>query len=114
METSKSPKKNHHQRQARFVHKIATKQSHKLRARQEKHKGIWFGLGLLGLIGWSVVIPTLLGLAAGIWIDHQFPSSLSWTLMLMFVGLILGCCNAWNWVKREQKEIEKMQDLTDD
>ena len=109
MGDTKPPKGNHHQRQARFAKQIAAKEAHKLRARQEKHKSLWFGLGLLGLIGWSVVIPTLLGLALGIWIDRQFPSPFSWTLMLMFAGLMLGCWNAWHWVTGEQSEIERTQ-----
>lgn len=101
--------KNHHQRQKRFARTIANKEAHKLRARQDKQHSIWFGLGLLGLIGWSVVIPTLLGLALGIWIDRQFDNPFSWTLMLMFGGLMLGCWNAWHWVTKEQAQIEQTQ-----
>ena len=94
---------------ALFVRKVGAKESRKIRARREKNQIIWFGLGLLGLVGWSVVTPTLLGTALGVWIDTQFPSRVSWTLMLMFGGLILGCLNAWHWVSREQAQMEKMQ-----
>jgi len=34
---------------------------------------VWFGLGMMGLIGWSVVVPTLLGAALGIWLDTHHP-----------------------------------------
>jgi ATP synthase protein I len=82
---------------------IAAKEARKKKARQERDRGIWFGLGMFGLIGWSVAIPTLIGVALGIWIDASWPSRFSWTLMLLFLGVILGCLNAWYWVKRQSR-----------
>lgn len=79
---------------------IARKEARKLLARQQK-KSVWFGLGMFGLVGWSVVIPTLLGLAVGIWLDNRGDSDISWTLTFFFTGLILGCFNAWKWVNKE-------------
>lgn len=87
---------------------VGKKAARKLKARSEKQQNIWFGLGLLGLVGWSVVLPTLLGLALGIWIDQQLPSRFSWTLMLLFLGLVMGCINAWHWVIQEQAVIEQV------
>lgn len=58
-----------------------------------------FGLGMIGMVGWSVAIPTLLGIAAGTWMDRTWPSGHSWTLTLLFAGVILGCLNAWYWVR---------------
>ena len=84
-----------------FIDKIAAKQNRKLRARRQKDRNVWFGLGMFGLVGWSVAIPTVIGVAAGVWIDETWPSRYSWTLMMLLVGLILGCLNAWFWVKRE-------------
>ena len=74
-----------------------------MKGRREKDRSIWFGLGMFGLIGWSVAIPTLIGVAVGIWIDTTWPSRFSWTLMLLFIGVISGCVNAWYWVKRESR-----------
>jgi ATP synthase protein I len=59
---------------------------------------------MFGLIGWSVAIPTLLGAALGMWIDSKVDGRQSWTLMLLIGGLVLGCLNAWRWV-REESEI---------
>lgn len=84
-----------------FIKNIVSKQNRKLKARQEKNQSVWFGLGMLGLVGWAVAIPTIIGIAIGIWIDNTWPSRYSWTLMMLFIGLILGCLNAWFWVKRE-------------
>ena len=65
----------------------------KLKARREKSEAariVWSGLGIMGLIGWSVVIPTLLGAGLGVWLDRRYPMSHSWTLTLLFLGLIGG------------------------
>jgi len=84
-----------------LARKIGTKESRKLRAQREQDRGVWFGLGMFGLVGWSVAIPTLIFIALGVWIDNTWPSRYSWTLMMLFVGVVLGCLNAWFWVKRE-------------
>jgi hypothetical protein len=44
-----------------FAGKVGAKASRKLKARRNSTQGIWFGLGMMGLIGWSVAIPTLAG-----------------------------------------------------
>ena len=80
---------------------IEIKQARKLKARREKNRSIWFGLGMFGLVGWSVTIPALIGIAIGYWIDHQYPSRYSWTLKLVLLGTALGCLNAWNWIQKE-------------
>ncbi len=86
----------------------------RMRRGRERHSSVWFGLGTFGLVGWSVAIPTLLGLALGIWIDTRYPSGVSWTLMLLFGGIIAGCLNAWYWLSREREEIERERGDHDD
>lgn len=90
-----------------FIEKIKRKEKRKLRAKRKKGQAIWFGLGLFGVIGWSVMIPTLIGIAVGIWADRRWPGPISWTLTFLFAGIILGCLNAWYWVEKERKEIEE-------
>jgi len=90
-----------------FIRKIEKKEKRKLRARGKKNQAIWFGMGLFGVIGWSVMIPTLIGIAVGIWADRRWPGNISWTLTFLFAGIILGCLNAWYWVEKERKEIEE-------
>jgi len=60
-------------------------------------------LGMMGLIGWSVAIPTLLGAALGLWLDRHYPGRHAWTLALLVAGLAIGCFNAWHWVTKEDK-----------
>jgi ATP synthase protein I len=75
---------------------------------------VWFGLGMMGLIGWSVVIPTLLGAALGLWLDEQLSGRHSWTLALLVAGLTLGCFNAWHWVAKEDKAMREEQEDGDE
>lgn len=84
-----------------FVELVAAKEARKERSRREGRRGVAYGFGMFGLVGWSVVVPTLLGVALGAYIDSRGASRYSWTLMLMILGLALGAVNAWYWVKRE-------------
>jgi ATP synthase protein I len=84
-----------------FAEEIGEKEDRKLKARRERNRGLWYGLGMFGLVGWSVSIPTLIFLALGIWIDTHYPSGYSWTLMLLVFGIGVGCLNAWYWVSNE-------------
>jgi ATP synthase protein I len=86
-----------------FIETVGTKENRKIRARQEEDRGVWFGLGMFGLVGWAVAIPALIGIAVGIWIDKRWPSPYSWTLMLLIIGVMVGCLNAWYWVRRESR-----------
>lgn len=94
------PQNNEHSHEE-FRENIRNKSERKIRARKERERGVWFGLGMFGLVGWSVAIPALLFLALGIWIDARFKSDYSWTLMLLVIGIAIGCLNAWYWVKSE-------------
>ncbi|MBF0104586.1 MAG: AtpZ/AtpI family protein [Deltaproteobacteria bacterium] len=96
--------------QTALSRKIAAKAALKLKMQRHPAQGVWFGLGMMGLIGWSVVVPTLLGAALGIWLDNRHPGTHSWTLMLLITGLVLGCLNAWHWVGKEDKEMREDHD----
>ena len=93
---------------------VGAKAARKLRAQRHVTRTVWFGLGMMGLIGWSVAIPTLLGAALGIWLDKRYPGSHSWALMLLVIGLIIGCVNAWHWVAKEDREMREEQEDNDE
>ncbi len=90
-----------------FGREVRAKADRKLNARRNPAPGVWSGLGMMGLIGWSVVVPTLLGTAIGSWVDNRFPGRYSWTLMLLLAGLAVGCLNAWQWVAKEEKAMQE-------
>jgi ATP synthase protein I len=80
---------------------IRRKAVRKLRAREGKSYSLWYGLGMFGLVGWSVAIPTLIGVAIGVLLDSKRSDTISWTLTGLGIGIVVGCLNAWFWVKRE-------------
>lgn len=90
-----------------LARKVGTKAERKLRAQRNVNRTVWLGLGMMGLIGWSVAVPTLIGAILGLWLDEHYPASFSWTLTMLITGLFIGCLNAWHWVAREHKEMKE-------
>ena len=90
-------------RHERLGESVGQRAERKLRARKESQRTAWFGLGMFGLVGWSVAIPTLLGTALGVWLDGRWPGQVSWTLTFLIIGIALGCLNAWYWINEESK-----------
>lgn len=85
---------------------IRKKEKRKRYAKEHKKSWVyWMGFAVFGVIGWLVMIPMLLGLGVGIWIDRTWSSRFSWTLILAIGGLMLGCFSAWLWVSAERKKI---------
>lgn len=84
-----------------FSGSLDAKVARKIIARRADARGIWLGLGMMGLVGWSVVIPTLLGAALGSYIDRHYPSRHSLTLALLVAGLTIGCAIAWHRIAKE-------------
>jgi ATP synthase protein I len=93
---------------------VGDEAARKRRARKNGNGGVWLGLDMMGLVGWSVVVPTLGGAALGVWIDARHPGAHSWTLTLMGLGLTVGCLNAWQWVSRRDREMDDEEDGEDE
>jgi ATP synthase protein I len=89
-----------------FAKQIGEKENRKLNA-QKNERSIWSGLGMFGIVGWSIVIPALAGAALGIWLDKKIPQAHSWTVTFLLIGLIGGCLLAWKWIDKENKEMHK-------
>lgn len=75
----------------------------RMQAAAREKRGVWFGFGMFGLVGWAVAVPTLIGTALGLWLDRAAPVGFSWTLALLLAGVFLGCVNAWYWVTKESR-----------
>lgn len=84
---------------------VGRKARRKSRARREGDQVLSFGLGTFGLVGWSVMIPTVVGIAVGVWLDARSSGGrISWTLTGLLAGIALGCVNAWYWVQKKSRE----------
>jgi ATP synthase protein I len=92
------PKNTWHQ----FHQQVSSKAQRKITGRKSQ-KSIWFVLGMFGMVGWSITLPTLIGIALGVWIDNHIKTPYSWTLILLVIGLFLGCITAWYWIEKESK-----------
>lgn len=76
------------------------KAQRKRRARGE-HDQVWSWLGMFGLVGWTVAVPTVGGVFLGRWLDARLDGSVSWTITLLLVGVVLGGLNAWYWIRQQ-------------
>lgn len=97
------PERIHERQAAEITKQIGAKQERKLKAREKEKHSMWFGLGMFGVVGWSVAVPALIGVAIGLWLDGIFPGRISWTLTGLFIGVAVGAAIAWNWVQKEGK-----------
>lgn len=93
---------------------VGLKEQRMLKAQRTKMRSVWAGFGFFGLVGWSVAVPTLLGAAAGRWLDGRYPTGRSWTLTLLVAGLLLGSFNTWQWISKEQRAIRDEQEEAND
>jgi ATP synthase protein I len=98
-----SPRHKPESDKQRLGEEVGERVERKLRARRESRRTAWFGLGMFGLVGWSVAIPTLAGVALGLWLDARYPGRPSWTLTFLLIGVALGCLNAWYWIRQESR-----------
>jgi ATP synthase protein I len=88
-----------------FTEQVAKREALRIKGLRHKDETVWFGLGMFGIVGWSVAIPTLIGIALGLWIDRTWPSHYSWVLMFLIIGVVIGCINAAYWVRRVRSKI---------
>ena len=58
-------------------------------------------VGQIGVLGWIIVTPTLIGLFIGRWLDHKFGSGIFWSAPLLLVGVVIGCWSAWQWMNKQ-------------
>ncbi len=78
-----------------------------VRRREERHRqwltdgepSVAHRLAQIGVLGWIIVVPALIGLFAGRWLDRSFGSGLFWTAPLLMLGVALGCWSAWKWMQ---------------
>jgi ATP synthase protein I len=93
--------KNQGQRDGHSMAKPVRRQrARRERWRREGERPLGHNLAMIGVLGWLVVTPTLIGIFMGRWLDHTAGSGIFWTLSLLFVGLYIGCWLAWKRVNQ--------------
>lgn len=68
------------------------------RSQQEGEPSLSLQFARVGVLGWLIVVPILLGLALGRWLDRIFDSGMTCSGALLLVGLVVGCWSGWRWM----------------
>lgn len=77
------------------------------RVRRVKHwedfgeRSIGQNLSMIGSLGWLVILPTLLGLGLGRYLDQTFGTGIFWSAAFIFLGVAFGSYLAWRHIKEE-------------
>ena len=58
-------------------------------------------LGQIGVLGWAIIVPTLLFLFLGRWLDLSFGTGVFFSAPLLMVGAAVGLWSAWRWMHRQ-------------
>ena len=56
---------------------------------------------MIGALGWLIVIPALVGIFLGRWLDQLAATGIMWTAALLFVGVVAGCYMAWKRIHHD-------------
>ncbi|MGF1641839.1 MAG: AtpZ/AtpI family protein [Rhodospirillales bacterium] len=70
---------------------IRTRRERRDRWQREGERSLAQTLGMIGALGWLVVIPILIGILLGRWLDRTWDTGILWTAALLLVGLVAGC-----------------------
>lgn len=73
------------------------------RGREEPEPSLGSRLGQIGILGWAIVLPTLMGLALGRWLDRTFGTRVFFSAPLLMIGAAVGFWSAWKWMHRQQR-----------
>jgi ATP synthase protein I len=77
--------------------KIAVAREEESRADPEPSLGT--RLGQIGILGWTIVVPTLLCLFLGRWLDRSFGTGIFFSAPLLMIGAAFGFWSAWRWMQ---------------
>lgn len=61
----------------------------------------WASVGTMGTVGWSVSLPTALGVLLGRWLDGRLGSGYVFMVFFLLVGVGAGCFIAWRMISEK-------------
>ena len=73
------------------------------RGRETPEPSLGARLGQIGVLGWMIIVPTLIGLFVGRWLDRSFAidfarSQVFFSATLLTIGVAIGFWSAWRWM----------------
>jgi ATP synthase protein I len=81
-----------------LVQDIHLRKERHLRWLHEGNPSVARHLAQIGVLGWIIVVPMLVGVFVGRWLDRSFDSGFFFTAPLLMLGAVLGCWSAWRWM----------------
>jgi len=58
-------------------------------------------LGQIGILGWAIVTPILLGIVVGRLVDRTLATGIFFTAPAILIGAAIGFHAAWKWMHRQ-------------
>ena len=68
---------------------------------KEGERPLWKNLSMIGALGWLIVIPALIGVLLGRWLDRTFATGITFSAALIFLGVLLGSYLVWQRMTKE-------------
>ena len=103
VERKRDPKRNAEDDADRMA--LAARQAveRERQAQKEPEPSLGARLGQIGILGWTIVVPTLLGLVIGRWLDRHFNTGVFFSAPLLMAGAAVGLWSAWKWMHRQTR-----------
>jgi ATP synthase protein I len=77
-----------------------------LKNKNQKEINVWQNLGQVWDLAWVTIVPIILGVFLGQYLDHNHPAGFSWTLSLLVLGAFMGFYNLYDSLMKESKKME--------
>jgi ATP synthase protein I len=84
-----------------MIDAVRTRQERRRRWRTEGEPSMVRFVGQIGVLGWIIVVPTLIGLFVGRWLDHALGGGIFWSAALLVLGVTIGFWSAWRWMHKQ-------------
>ncbi len=85
----------------RIIDAVRKQQERRKRWVTEGEPSVVRFVGQIGVLGWIIVTPTLVGIFIGRWLDHKLGTGIFWTAPLLLLGVVIGCWSAWRWMYKQ-------------
>ena len=81
-----------------LLHSVRARRDRRKRWLREGEPSLGRNLAQGGVLGWTIVVPALIGIFIGRRLDRRFATGIFWTGPLLMLGVVLGCWSAWKWM----------------
>jgi ATP synthase protein I len=87
---SQQPENHDHMEKA-----VRLRDERRARWQREGERSVGQNLAMIGVVGWSIIVPLLIGVFGGRALDRYFNTGILFTCCLLVAGLVLGCVIGW-------------------